>query len=67
MTTTVATPASTKKPQNVQKEDAMWLQKEMINRNYMELATAHQRGKKVAATFVPGVRSAARTALRQCQ
>jgi benzoyl-CoA reductase subunit B len=29
-----------KKPQNVQKEDAMWLQKELINKNYMELATA---------------------------
>ena len=36
------------------KEDAMWLQKELINRNYHELATAHERGKKVAATFVPG-------------
>ena len=23
------------KPQNVQKEDAMWLQKELINQNYM--------------------------------
>ena len=41
-----------KKP--VVKEDAMWLQKELINRNYHELATAHERGKKVAATFVPG-------------
>ena len=38
----------------VQKEDAMLLQKEMINRNYHELATAHERGKKVAATFIPG-------------
>ena len=36
------------------KEDAMWLQKELINRNYRELATAHQEGKKIAATFVPG-------------
>ena len=41
------------KPQ-VLKEDAMWLQKEMINRNYHELATAHQDGRKVSATFVPG-------------
>ena len=32
----------------------MWLQKEMINRNYHELATAHERGKKISATFVPG-------------
>jgi benzoyl-CoA reductase subunit B len=48
-------PQGSKKPVPVaQKEDAMLLQKEMINRNYLELATAHQRGKKVAATFVPG-------------
>lgn len=33
MSTPVAMPASSKKPQNVQKEDAMWLQKEMINAN----------------------------------
>ena len=46
---------ATKKPvPAVQKEDAMWLQKEMINRNYLELATARQQNKKVAATFVPG-------------
>ncbi len=54
MTTTAAMPASAKKPQNVQKEDAMWMQKEMINRNYMELATAHAQNRKVSATFVPG-------------
>jgi len=50
------TPLQTsKKPVPVaQKEDAMLLQKDMINRNYHELATAHDRGKKVAATFVPG-------------
>jgi len=47
-------PQSQKKPQNVQKEDAMLLQKEMINRNYHELATAHETGRKVSATFVPG-------------
>ena len=40
MTATAPMPASPKKPQNVQKEDAMLLQKELINRNYMELATA---------------------------
>jgi len=39
---------------SVQKEDAMWLQKEMINRNYHELATAHELGRKISATFVPG-------------
>jgi len=48
-------PQPSKKPApTVQKEDAMWLQKEMINANYHELATAHERGKKVSATFVPG-------------
>src|SRR6476660_3041057 len=47
-------PASVKKPQKVQKEDAMWLQKELINRNYHELATARAEGRKVSATFVPG-------------
>ena len=47
-------PASVKKPQNVQKEDAMLLQKELINRNYMELATARADNRKVSATFVPG-------------
>ena len=60
--TTEATPTkpaakpapAAKKPQNVQKEDAMWLQKEMINRNYDELAGARESGRKVAATFVPG-------------
>jgi benzoyl-CoA reductase subunit B len=45
---------SAKKPQNVQKEDAMWLQKELINKNYMELATARANNRKVSATFVPG-------------
>jgi len=57
MSTTTApiqAPQSAKKPQKVQKEDAMWLQKEMINRNYHELATAHESGRKISATFVPG-------------
>ena len=54
MTATAAMPASSKKPQDVQKEDAMWLQKELINRNYMELATARANNRKVSATFVPG-------------
>jgi len=50
---TVAMPKTTKKPV-VQKEDAMWLQKELINQNYMELATARANNRKVSATFVPG-------------
>ncbi|MFO1361831.1 MAG: benzoyl-CoA reductase subunit B [Burkholderiales bacterium] len=41
------------KPQ-VQKEDSMWLQKQMINANYHDLAVAHDQGRKVSATFVPG-------------
>jgi len=47
-------PQSAKKPQNVQKDDAMNLQKEMIAKNYRELSTAHTEGKKISATFVPG-------------
>ncbi len=48
-------PQPSKKPvAPVQKEDAMLLQKEMINRNYHELAVAHDRGKRICATFVPG-------------
>src|SRR3990172_1289414 len=48
-------PQPSKKPvPQVQKEDAMNLQKELINRNYRELATAHEHGRKIAATFVPG-------------
>ncbi len=53
-TTAAAMPASVKKPQNVQKEDAMLLQKELVNKNYMELATARANNRKVSATFVPG-------------
>ena len=41
---TIQMPQSQKRPQNVQKEDAMLLQKEMINRNYHELAVAHDQG-----------------------
>ena len=52
--TPMQAPQSAKKPQNVQKEDAMWLQKEMIAKNYHELASAHTEGKKISATFVPG-------------
>src|SRR5690606_16684889 len=52
MTTATAPKAAPKK--DVIKEDAMLLQKELINRNYAELARAHEEGRKVAATFVPG-------------
>ena len=54
MSTPIAMPASKKPPAPVQKEDAMLLQKEMINRNYHELAVAHDQGRKISATFVPG-------------
>jgi len=54
MTTPKPSPTPAKAKPQVQKEDAMWLQKELINRNYHELATAHQTGRKVSATFVPG-------------
>ena len=47
-----AKPAAPKK--EVLKEDAMWQQKEMINANYNDLATARERNRKVSATFVPG-------------
>lgn len=33
----------------VQKEDAMWLQKEMINQNYHEVASAHAAARKISA------------------
>jgi benzoyl-CoA reductase subunit B len=39
---------------DVQKEDSMLKQKTMINANYHALATAHDQGKKVVSTFVPG-------------
>ncbi len=45
--------AETERPP-VQKEDSMLKQKAMINANYHALATAHERGAKVASTFVPG-------------
>src|ERR1035441_6651875 len=37
-----------------QKERSMVLQKQMIANHYEELATAHDSGKKVVYTFVPG-------------
>ena len=46
------TPA--KEQSTVQKEQSMVLQKEMINANYEALATAHEDGKKISSTFVPG-------------
>jgi len=38
----------------VQKEESMLLQKAMISANYDALATAHDEGKKISSTFVPG-------------
>ncbi|NIA27304.1 MAG: benzoyl-CoA reductase subunit B, partial [Desulfobulbaceae bacterium] len=38
----------------VQKEESMILQKAMIGANYDALATAHEDGKKISSTFVPG-------------
>jgi len=35
----------------VQKEDAMLLQKELINRNYHELATAREMNRKPAVVY----------------
>ena len=40
--------------QEVQKEESMLLQKAMISANYDALATAHEDGKKISSTFVPG-------------
>jgi benzoyl-CoA reductase subunit B len=52
--TVIPMPASKKAKPVAVKDDAMNLQKELINRNYMELAQARANNKKVAATFVPG-------------
>ena len=46
--------AAAKQQTEVQKEESMLLQKEMITANYEALATAHEDGKKVSSTFVPG-------------
>jgi benzoyl-CoA reductase subunit B len=45
--------AANQKPE-AQKEKSMLLQKAMINANYEALATAHEDGKKISSTFVPG-------------
>ena len=47
------TTAANQKPE-AQKEKSMLLQKAMINANYEALATAHEDGKKISSTFVPG-------------
>ena len=52
--TVIPMPASKKAKPVAIKDDAMNLQKELINQNYRELAEAHKIGRKVAATFVPG-------------
>ncbi len=38
----------------VQKETSMLLQKAMISANYDALSTAHEEGRKISSTFVPG-------------
>jgi benzoyl-CoA reductase subunit B len=42
------------KTDEVQKEESMILQKAMISSNYDALSTAHEEGKKISSTFVPG-------------
>ena len=41
-------------PKSAEKDRSMLLQKEMISRNYDLLASAHEMGRKVSSTFVPG-------------
>lgn len=48
-----AKPAAKAQPEAV-KDSSMLKQKEMINRHYERLGQAHEEGKKVCATFVPG-------------
>jgi benzoyl-CoA reductase subunit B len=43
-----------KQKPEVHKEESMLLQKEMISANFDALATAHEEGKKISSTFVPG-------------
>ncbi len=38
----------------VQKEDSMLHQKAMIKANFADLVNAHDEGRKVVSTFVPG-------------
>jgi len=38
----------------VRKEDSMLLQKQMMSDHYDRLAAAHDEGRKVVYTFVPG-------------
>ncbi len=45
---------SAKQQPDVQKEESMVLQKAMISANFDALATAHEDGKKISSTFVPG-------------
>jgi benzoyl-CoA reductase subunit B len=45
---------STDTPEAAQKERSMLLQKQMIGAHYDALATAHEEGRKVVYTFVPG-------------
>ena len=47
-------PAARPAPKEAIKEPSMVKQKDMIAGNYDRLATARERGRKVASTFVPG-------------
>ncbi len=51
--TVIATPPGAK-PSEAIKDASMAKQKEMVNAHYERLASAKERGEKVAATFVPG-------------
>jgi len=44
----------TRNPKEAVKDQSMGLQKAMIAANFDDLATAHEQGKKVSSTFVPG-------------
>ena len=54
MTTAAAMPASAKKPQNVQKEDAMWLQKELIAGTTW---SSRPRARRTARSSAPSCRA----------
>ena len=51
---TVITTSAPRKPPEAVKDASMRMQKAMVNAHYERLASAKERGEKVAATFVPG-------------
>ncbi len=50
----MARPTPKRPPREVQKDRSMAMQKAMIEGNYRRLTTAHEEGRKVSYTFVPG-------------